>query len=109
MRFSSLALRGVVVCALAAGMAFGNDFAIAGKWKLNYNKSKLGGAAVTYTALPTGEWRATTEGQAYAFRMDGKPYADGLGDMAAWKSLGPNTWQTVRSGNGYGATTDTLT
>jgi hypothetical protein len=102
-------LRNVFLCVLAAVAALvAADLPYAGKWKMNPAKSDLGGTTVTYEKLPSGDWQSTADGQPYKFKMDGKDYADGLGNTAAWKTIDANTWQTIWKLNGKVMNTDTL-
>src|SRR5207245_541140 len=48
-------------------------------------------------------------GESYKFKIDGKDYPATFGSEAAWKSLGPNSWQTQWKLQGKVLTTDTLT
>ncbi len=84
------------------------DLPIAGKWKVNYSKSDFGSTTVTYSTLPSGDWKSTADGQSYRFKMDGSDSPDGLGGTAAWKAIDANTWQTTWKLNGKTLTTDTL-
>ncbi|MGA7237653.1 MAG: hypothetical protein WBY44_18350 [Bryobacteraceae bacterium] len=102
-------VRILFLCIFAAAIAAAADLPYAGKWKINNDKSDFGETTVTYTMLPSGEWRAMQDGQSYKFKMDGSDYSDGLGDMAAWKSIDAKTWQTTWKVNGRTLTTDTLT
>ena len=81
----------------------------AGKWKMNPAKSDFGELTMTYEQLPSGEMQSTTLGQSYKFKMDGKDYADPFGNSAAWKSLGPTSWQTTWKLKGKVLMTDTVT
>jgi hypothetical protein len=62
---------------------------------MNPGKSDFGELTMTYEQLPSGEMQATSLGQSYKFKIDGKDYADPFGNTAAWKSLGPASWQTT--------------
>jgi hypothetical protein len=105
--------RNVFLCAFAtavslvAGDVPGN-LPYAGTWKMNPAKSDFGGSTVTYEKMPSGEWQATADGVTYKFKMDGKDYADGMGQTAAWKSVDAATWQTDWKLNGKVLVTDTL-
>jgi hypothetical protein len=96
------------LCIFGAAIAPAADLPYVGKWKVNNDKSDFGSTTVTYAKLPSGEWRATADGQSYRFKMDGNDYPDGLGDTTAWKSIDPNTWQTTWKLNGKTLSTDTL-
>src|SRR6266542_834692 len=85
------------------------DIPYAGKWKMNMAKSDFGETTVTYEQLPSGEMQATTAGESYKFKVDGKDYPAIFGGTAAWKSLSPASWQTTWKLNGKVLTTDTLT
>ena len=85
------------------------DLPYAGKWKMNPAKSDFGESTITYEQLPSGEMQATNAGQSYTFKVDGKDYADPFGNTAAWKSLGPDSWQTTWKLKGKVLTTDTVT
>jgi hypothetical protein len=99
----------VFLCAFAAAVSLAAaDLPFAGKWKMNLAKSDFAGTSVTYEKLPSGEWQSMAEGQSYRFKMDGKDYADGLGDTAAWKSIDSTAWQTTWKLNGKVLSTDTL-
>src|SRR5277367_596560 len=96
------------LCVFAAAIAPAADLPYVGKWKVNNDKSDFGSTTVTYAKLPSGEWKATADGQSYRFKMDGNDYPDGLGDTTSWKSIDPNTWQTTWKLNGKTLSTDTL-
>ncbi len=101
--------RKIFLCVMATAMMLAAaDLPYVGKWKMNLEKSDFGATTVTYASLPSGEWESTADGQSYKFKMDGTDASDGLGDTAAWKSTGANTWQTVWKLNGKVLTTDTL-
>jgi hypothetical protein len=85
------------------------DLPYAGKWKMNPAKSDFGETTTTYERLPSGEMQATSAGQSYKFKMDGKDYPTPFGGEAAWKSLGPTSWQTIWKLKGKVLVTDTLT
>ncbi len=99
----------IIFLGLAASLAMAAaDLPYAGTWKFNPAKSDFAGATVTYTASPSGEWRATADGNTYKFKLDGNEYPDGMGDTAAWKNVDASTWQTVWKVNGRVLGTDTL-
>lgn len=100
---NSLAL--VTVAAMVVAAA---DSPFAGKWKLNLEKSQFAGTTMTFEQLPSGEMRATAEGQSYNFRTDGKEYPAIFGSTAAWKQLDGNTWQATYRQKGTVLSTDTL-
>jgi hypothetical protein len=101
--------KNVFLCAIAAAMTVAAaDLPYVGTWKLNAAKSDFAGTTVTYTNLPSGEWQSTADGQTYKFKMDGTDYSDGMGDTAAWKPTGANSWQIVWKLNGKVLTTDSL-
>jgi hypothetical protein len=81
----------------------------AGKWKMNPAKSDFGETTITYEQLPSGEMQATTAGQSFKFKMDGKDYPAWFGNEAAWTSLSPTSWQAVWKLKGKVLATDTLT
>src|SRR2546421_10633382 len=85
------------------------DLPFAGKWKMSPGKSDFGETTTTYEQLPAGEMQATAFGQTYKFKLDGKDYPASFGGQAAWKSLGPTSWQTTWKLNGKVLTADTLT
>jgi len=85
------------------------DLPYAGRWKMNPAKSDFGETTMTYEQLQSGEMQATTAGQSYKFKIDGKDYPAIFGGTAAWKSLSPTSWQTTWKLNGKVLTTDTLT
>ena len=85
------------------------DLPHAGKWKMNPAKSDFGDLTITYEQLPSGEMQSTLMGQSYKFKVDEKDYADPFGNTAAWKSLGPSSWQTTWKLKGKVLMTDTLT
>lgn len=87
--------RSILLWFAAAATLAAADLPYAGKWKMNPAKSDFGEMTVTFTSLPSGEWESTAEGTTYKFRMDGKPYPNGLGQTAAWKSIDANTWETT--------------
>jgi hypothetical protein len=96
----------VVVSLVAVAAA---DLPYAGKWKMNPAKSDFGETTITYEQLPSGEMQATAAGESYKFKADGKDYPAIFGNTAAWKALGPTSWETTWKLNGKVLTTDTLT
>ncbi|HXS97253.1 MAG TPA: hypothetical protein VN736_21800 [Candidatus Limnocylindrales bacterium] len=84
------------------------DSPFAGTWKMNPAKSNLTGTTITYKQLAGGEMEATLDGQSFKFKMDGKQYPDPFGDVAAWKAVDANTWQTDWTLNGKPLASDTL-
>jgi hypothetical protein len=76
---------------------------------MNPAKSDFGELTATYEQLPSGEMQATSVGQSYKFKFDGKDYPDPFGNTAAWKSLSSTSWQTTWKVNGKVLATDTLT
>ena len=93
---------------LAVAPLVAADAPYAGKWKLDIAKSDLGSTTSTYAQLPSGEMQATSDGQSYKFRLDGKDYPDPFGDTAAWTSIDASTWKTVWKLNGKVIATDNL-
>lgn len=93
----------VITSIAAAGLPY------VGKWKMNPAKSDFGGMTVTFEQLPSGEMQATTAGESYKFKLDGKDYPAWFGSHAAWKSNNPTSWQTSWTMNGKPMVTDTLT
>lgn len=105
--------RNVFLCAFATAVSLvagdvPGTLPYAGTWKMNPAKSDFGGTTVTYERMHSGEWQATADGVTYHFKMNGKDYADGLGQTAAWKSVDASTWQTIWKLNGKVLATDTL-
>ncbi|HYU79735.1 MAG TPA: hypothetical protein VEK56_12165 [Vicinamibacterales bacterium] len=98
----------VFVFAAAIAIA-ATDLPYAGKWKMNPAKSDFGELTITYEQLPSGEMQATVDGQPYKFKIDEQEYPALFGSTAAWKSLGPNSWQTTWRMKGKVLTTDTST
>jgi hypothetical protein len=99
-----------VALALAApALVAAADPPYAGKWKMNPAKSDFGQTTITYEQLPSGEMQATSSGQSFKFKMDGKDYPAWFGNEAAWTSLSPTSWQTVWKLKGKVLATDTLT
>lgn len=88
MRFLALVFSAVV--ALAAGQS-----PFVGNWKLNPAKSQFTGTTIAYEQLPSGEMRATAEGQAYTFRTDGKDYPAVFGTTASWRQAAPTIWEAT--------------
>jgi hypothetical protein len=80
----------------------------AGKWKMNPAKSDFGQTTITFEQLPSGEMQATSAGQSYKFKFDGKDYPAWFGTEAAWKEVGPTGWQTDWKLKGKVLYTDTL-
>jgi hypothetical protein len=79
-----------------------------GRWKLNLQKSQFTGTTMTFEQLPSGEMRATSAGQSYTFRTDGKEYPAIFGSTAAWKQIDANTWESTYRLKGKVLSTDTL-
>ena len=98
----------VVFAVAATTTVAAADLPYAGKWKMNLAKSDLE-TTITYEQLPSGEMQATSAGQSYRFKMDGKDYPTPFGNEAAWTSLGPTSWQTIWKLKGKVLVTDTLT
>jgi hypothetical protein len=98
------------VFTIAATMAVAAaDLPYAGRWKMNPAKSDFGETTVTYEILPSGDMQATTAGQTYKFKMDGRDYPAWFGFNAGWKPVSPTSWQTIWKLKGKVVTTDTLT
>jgi hypothetical protein len=94
-----------LLCSLVtAGIAA--DLPYVGKWKTNLAKSDFG--QITFENLPGDEWRTTTFGITYKFKMDSKDYPDGGGGTAAWKAVDGKTWELVAKANGKVTETDTF-
>lgn len=93
---------------LAIGTLAAADAPYAGKWKMNPAKSDFGSTTITYAQLPSGEMQCTIDGQTYKFKMDGQDYPDPFGDMAAWKMVDANNWQTTWKVNGKLIYTDAV-
>ncbi|MGD0869884.1 MAG: hypothetical protein ABSB88_10060 [Bryobacteraceae bacterium] len=87
--------RTLLFCLAVTGVMMAADSPFVGKWKLNTAKSKFTGMTTTYEALPTGEMQATSEGQSYKFKVDGKEYPTAFGAGATWKQLDPTSWETT--------------
>ena len=98
-----------VLVVAAASIVAAADPPYVGKWKMNPAKSDFGETTLTYEELPSGEMQATMDGMSYKFRMDGKDYPDAFGNIVAWKSLSPTSWQYTLKVQGKLLTTDTLT
>lgn len=79
-----------------------------GKWKVNLQKSQFTGTTMTFEQLPSGEIRATAEGQSYTFKTDGKEYPAIFGSTAAWKQIDANTWESTYRLKGKVLSTDTV-
>ena len=84
------------------------DSPFVGKWKVNLEKSKFTDMTMTFEQLPSGEMRATAEGQSYNFKTDGKEYPAIFGSTAAWNQLDANTWQATYRAKGMVLSTDTI-
>jgi hypothetical protein len=94
---------------LAAMIVTAADSPFVGKWKLNPGKSQFTGTTMTFEPLPSGEMRATAEGQSYTFKADGKEYPAIFGSTAAWKQLDTSTWEATYKAKGTVLSTDTHT
>jgi hypothetical protein len=102
--------RTLVLLVLSAATAvLAAELPYAGKWKMNPAKSDFGQATTTYEQLPSGEMQATSFGQSYKFKMDGRDYPTPFGSTVAWKSTSATTWETSSKVKGKVLTTDTLT
>lgn len=101
-----------VVCAFAlAGLAaavFAADPPYAGTWKLNPAKSDFGQTTVSYEEMAGGRMKVTADGQSYTFKPDGKEYPTPWGNVAAWKAVGPSTWEVTSKVNDKVVGTATL-
>jgi len=101
-------LKNAALTLILASSAMAADAPYVGKWKLNADKSDYASTTLTYTQLPGGEMQCTVDAQSYKFKMDGKDYPDPFGDIAAWKAIDANTWETTWKTNGKVISTDTV-
>jgi len=89
-----------VLCVLAAGaelLADENPFV--GTGKLNPEKSKFTGSTITFEQLPSGEWKSTSAGMSYSFRIDGKEHQGLFDRKVTWNQAGERAWEsTVKAG-----------
>ena len=94
---------------LATALALtADDLAFIGKWKMDPARSDLTGTLITFESLPGGEWKSSSQGMTYKFKMDGMDHATGMGDTAAWEVVDSSTWQTTWKSNGKLLSTETL-
>jgi hypothetical protein len=77
---------------IASAAAAQNPFT--GTWKLNQEKSQLGGDTIKFRPAQGNAMEVTTAGQTYSFRTDGKTYGMPDGDLAVWRETGPTSWST---------------
>jgi hypothetical protein len=92
-----------------ATTVMGAELPYAGKWKMNPAKSDFGQATLTYEQLPSGEMQATSFGQSFKFKMDGRDYPNPFGNTVAWKSLSATSWESTWKLKGKVLYTDTVT
>jgi hypothetical protein len=96
----------VAICACALSVAA--DAPYAGKWKMNVAKSDFGDMTLTYEKLPSGEMKATMDGQSYTFREDGKDNPTPWGSTQAFKATNANTWEFTEKIDGKQSATGTM-
>src|SRR6266849_9365163 len=97
-------LIGTCLCGLVAA----SDAPYAGTWKMNVAKSNFGESTMTYEQLPSGEMKATIDGQTYTFKTDGKDNMTPWGMTMAWKTVDPKTWELTEKTNGKVTATSTV-
>ncbi len=97
-------LIGTCLCGLVAA----SDAPYAGTWKMNVAKSNFGESTMTYEQLPSGEMKATMDGQTYTFKTDGKDNMTPWGMTMAWKTVDPKTWELTEKTNGKVTATSTV-
>jgi len=99
--------RAIAFCAvwLFGAVASAQDPFI-GTWQLSGAKSNAPRENPTFTPLADGQWEWTSEaeGDAYRFRMDGKPVPHPRGGMIAWKQIEANIWESIWNREGRPAT-----
>src|SRR5215510_13182373 len=93
-------MRNVLLIVLGACSLAAADAPYAGKWKMNAAKSDFGQMTITYEQMPGGEIKATADGQAYTFKLDGKDAMTPWGITLAWKEAGPRIWDLTEKVNG---------
>jgi hypothetical protein len=77
---------------LAASAFAQNPFT--GTWKLNQDKSQMGGDTLKFRPAAQQGMELTAGGMTYSFRMDGKTYAMPSGNIAVWRQTSPASWST---------------
>jgi hypothetical protein len=65
-----------------------------GTWKLNQEKSQMGGGILKFGPAEGQAIELTAGGITYSFRPDGKPYALPSGDVAIWRQTSSDSWTT---------------
>ena len=91
----------ITVIALAAA-----ERPYAGKWKINPDKSDFTRTLLVFENLPSGEWKIENGAMSYRFKIDGSEYPDGFGGTVSWRSVDPETWESVWKVNGKIVSTD---
>jgi hypothetical protein len=66
----------------------------AGTWKLNQEKSQLGGDTMKFGPAQDNSIEMVAGGMTYSFRTDGNNYAMPTGNIASWRQTGPDSWTT---------------
>jgi hypothetical protein len=67
---------------------------LAGTWKINQEKSQLGGDLLQFGPAEGQAIELTSGGTKYSFRLDGNNYRLPSGHVAIWREAGPNRWTT---------------
>jgi hypothetical protein len=91
---------------LIASSAFAQN-PFTGTWKLNQEKSQMGGDTMKFRPAQGDAIELTSGGQTYSFRTDGKTYGMPSGDLAVWRESSPTSWSTeYRKSDGKLLSTD---
>ena len=65
-----------------------------GSWKLDQDKSQLGGDTMKFGPAQGDAIELKAGGLTYSFRVDGKNYAMPSGNIAIWRQTSPTGWTT---------------
>jgi hypothetical protein len=65
-----------------------------GSWKLDQDKSQLGGDTMKFGPAQGDAMELKAGGLTYSFRVDGKNYAMPSGNIAIWRQTSPTGWTT---------------
>jgi len=97
-RFTLFASSTVTLSALFVSL-IAADLPFVGRWKLNDQKSDLGGS-ITIEETSPGEYRLSQADITSVFRLDGKERPSAVGYTAIWKQLDERTWESTTKLNG---------
>jgi hypothetical protein len=97
---TAIALAASVAGALAGSTTRAADAAYVGTWKLNTAKSVLAGDTVTIGSAAGGMMQFSSQGFAYAFKLDGHEYPTPDGGTTAWTATSTKVWDVKNQMHG---------